>query len=78
MYCAMPYSKPPVIDDGLFPSQKPGPGRLVATVSTPDVTGRKPCSACGAAAEPAGAAELAALPQPAAAQQASMTRSRPR
>jgi hypothetical protein len=51
MYCAMPYSKPPVIVDGLFPSQNPGPGRFVATVSTPGVDGRNPRRAFATGAE---------------------------
>jgi hypothetical protein len=75
MYCAMPYSNPPVIVDGLFPSQKPGPGRFVATVSTPGVAGRKPRNAgatvpelCVLVADPA------AFPQAATAQPVSIIR----
>jgi hypothetical protein len=49
---------------GLFPSQKPGPGRLVATVSTPDVAGRKPRRAAATGAVACGVAADPAAPQP--------------
>src|SRR5687768_3121136 len=39
---AMPYSKPPVSLSTVSPVQKPGAGRLVATLSTPFVPGVKP------------------------------------
>jgi hypothetical protein len=71
----MPYSNPPVIVDGLLPSQKPGPGRFVATVSTPGVAGRKPRSADATGAELCEVVVVrAALPQAAVAQPASIIR----
>src|SRR5947199_4940505 len=69
----MPYSKPPLIEPGSSPFQKPGAGRLVATVKVPAVIGVKAPPAAVVDACPAavvvvvlGGTELLSLPHAAA------------